>query len=67
MSYAFRCDRCGVFFNELKREPTEEWLGIHKAHDMFGKINLDLCVDCEKSLIKWMEEGAEQDDSNGTN
>lgn len=67
MSYAFRCDRCGIFFNEPKRKSTEEWLGIHKDHNMFGKINLDLCVDCEKSLIKWMEEGTKRNDSNGTN
>lgn len=63
MSLVFKCDRCGKSFDPPERKSMEQWMGIHRDHNMFGKIYLDLCPCCEKNLMEWFDKGVMQNET----
>ena len=56
MSAAYKCDRCGAFFEpgdrgEVKNNPYNVWAGGHLT---------DMCPECRDALGRWYNSGAER-------
>lgn len=48
MATAFKCDRCGGFFEEID-DSVQYFVSRYDTEDV------DLCNDCLKKLEKWIE------------
>lgn len=60
MSKAFKCDRCGNFY-----EPTKSQDLIVEHFDKSGSIKKqDMCPTCYGKLVDWWKKGKETDNEN---
>lgn len=56
---AFKCDRCGKFFEKYKMQGTAEFFNITRNPSMSGNC-LDLCPNCNAELQEWIANDKEQ-------
>lgn len=54
---AYKCDRCGKFFENYKGQGTTEFLNITRNPYM-NNCCLDLCPSCNADLQDWFAKGA---------
>lgn len=59
MSNAYKCDRCGSFFeHDVEAEKDIKYRMVHDKLDIFytsGHAPVHLCQTCSKALHEWME------------
>jgi hypothetical protein len=59
MSMARQCDRCGKLCKP-KNFSTESYrYTVVKDLHPYPAVNLDLCEDCQESLVEWLNEVSE--------
>ena len=73
MANAKKCDRCGVYYQEVDQSCMEELASvfamiatpynIQKQISVIEKA-LDLCPSCSKSLKRWARCSEDEDDGN---
>ena len=50
---AYKCDRCGKFFEKYKNQGTSEFFNITRNPCVSGNC-LDLCPKCNSELQEWV-------------
>lgn len=63
MSDAKKCDRCGGFYT-LHIENEEDNIAGISLLDKYDRVqqSLDLCQECRKKLMRWLEKKGEKND-----
>lgn len=55
MAKAYKCDRCGNYFEKNKLLHNGEYF-VRKAGGIEGIIDIDLCESCNSKFQIWMDE-----------
>lgn len=59
MANAYKCDRCGAFYEGSTSR--RKW-NIAKDNHPYGLLHLDICDDCYSEFVKFMNDGKKDDE-----
>lgn len=68
MAQAFKCDRCGKYFDQLPiravtgKIDRENYLSLTTGTELANIKILHLCLECHQQLVEWFDMGHEKEE-----